>query len=65
MLEGSYGGTHNGKRKTHVINWDTVTLGLENGGLGIRGMEEMNQAFMTKLGWMSLTDKERLGVKIC
>ena len=40
-----------------------ITKGKEHGGLGIKKMQEMNLAFMSKLGWKVLTNKESLWAK--
>ncbi|XP_019152396.1 PREDICTED: uncharacterized protein LOC109149189 [Ipomoea nil] len=44
------------KRKTSLVNWDTVTLPKEEGGLGIKSMRNMNLALLAKLGWRILKD---------
>ena len=54
-----WGGT-NDKRRVHLIKWDTVTRCKENGGLGLRKMSRINKAFMAKLGWRLLLEKESL-----
>ena len=35
----------------HLLNWDTVTLNKDQGGLGIRSIRSMNLAMLAKLGW--------------
>lgn len=57
-------GSSEGNRKTHLVNWDTVTLPKANGGLGIRRLEEMNHAFLAKLGWRILRDENSLWIQI-
>ena len=51
-------------RKTHLINWETVTKEKSKGGLGIRKMQHMNKALMAKLGWKLLTDRNKLWVRV-
>ena len=38
--------------------------GKRNGGLGIKAMHSMNQAFMAKLGWRSTMEQENLWAKV-
>ncbi|GAU51253.1 hypothetical protein TSUD_412460, partial [Trifolium subterraneum] len=38
-------------RKAHMIGWNQVTLPKEMGGLGIRKLAPMNDAFLMKFGW--------------
>ena len=47
-------------RKTHLINWETVTKEKSKGGQGIRKMQGMNKALMAKLGWKLLTYRNKL-----
>lgn len=58
-----WGGTPE-QRKCHLIRWDTVTKPKEAGGLGIRATKEVNLAFMAKLGWRILVDRDSLWVRI-
>ena len=49
-----------GERRTHLIRWEVVTRSKQNGGLGLKNMQSMNKAFMAKLGWRVLDNKESL-----
>lgn len=53
-------GNQAGKRCVHALNWNIVTLPIDRGGLGIRSCQEMNTAFLTKLGWRLLHDDNNL-----
>ena len=41
-------GSSQEKKKVHLVRWEIVTNTKENGGLGI---QNINIAFMAKLGW--------------
>ncbi|XP_042026496.1 uncharacterized protein LOC121773661 [Salvia splendens] len=45
-----WGATGEG-RKTHWINWDLICHPYDEGGLGIRKLQEMTDAFSMKLWW--------------
>ena len=53
-------GSSKEERKPHLINWETMTKGEDMGGLGIRVIQNMNLAFMAKLGWRLLSAKNEL-----
>ncbi|KAK3231085.1 hypothetical protein Dsin_002966 [Dipteronia sinensis] len=38
-------------KKIHLVNWDTVCLPKQLGGLGTKKMNMMNQALLAKAGW--------------
>ncbi|CAN1129226.1 Putative ribonuclease H protein At1g65750 [Linum perenne] len=44
-------GSDHGKRKVHLVNWDTICKPKEIGGLGLRSARHLNQAFLLKLAW--------------
>nr|POE55248.1 putative ribonuclease h protein [Quercus suber] len=46
------------KRKLHVINWQTVTLRKELGGLGLFQMRYRNLALLAKLYWRLANEHE-------
>ena len=52
------------KGKTHVINWEAVTLGKDQGGLGIKKMRTLNFALMEKLAWRLLTENDALWARV-
>ena len=39
------------KRKMHMVNWRTVTLPKDLGGLGLHSMKDRNLAILAKLCW--------------
>ena len=41
-------GGGNLESKPHLVNWKTVCLEKSRGGLGVRGLSKMNQAFLCK-----------------
>ena len=43
---------HKSIRKIPLISWKSVCLKQEYGGLGIMDLNEMNLAFLIKLGWL-------------
>ncbi|KAF7807224.1 ribonuclease H [Senna tora] len=47
-------------RKAHPIGWSTLCKPKGCGGLGFRRMELMNSAFLMKLGWKFMTEKDNL-----
>ena len=49
-----------GDRKVHLINWKTVCLSKEKGGLGIRGLLNLNRALLGKWSWRFATDENAL-----
>ena len=44
-------GGGNLERKLHLVNWDTVCLSKEKGGLGIRNLSKFNKALLGKWSW--------------
>lgn len=48
----------------HLINWDTLCMSRKDGGLGLKKMTSMNDAFMMKLGWGVLTKPGELWVQV-
>ena len=39
------------KKKMHLVNWDTMCLPKNLGGLGIKKTKKMNEALLAKAGW--------------
>ncbi|KAF6147305.1 hypothetical protein GIB67_009788 [Kingdonia uniflora] len=46
------------KKKLLTVKWDTVCKHPSEGGIGIHGLRETNQAMLMKLGWAFLTDQD-------
>ncbi|CAN1771029.1 Putative ribonuclease H protein At1g65750 [Linum perenne] len=44
-------GSDQGKRKIHLVNWDTICKPKDLGGLGLRSARHLNQAFLLKIAW--------------
>lgn len=51
-------------KKSHLVNCDVITKSLDNGGLGFRKLDAMNEAFHNKLGWRILQDENSLWVQV-
>ena len=51
-------GSTNEKRKLHLVNWHTVTLPKDWGGLGLFQMRYRNQALLAKLCWRIANENE-------
>ena len=43
--------------KIHLVNWRTVNLGKEKGGLGIRRLDLLNRALLGKWAWRFLVEE--------
>ncbi|KAF7824230.1 ribonuclease H [Senna tora] len=52
------------KRTMHQVNWQTVCLPKNMGGLGIRSLHNMNKAFLFKLAWNLLSNQNQLWVEM-
>ncbi|XP_019166674.1 PREDICTED: uncharacterized protein LOC109162425 [Ipomoea nil] len=57
-------GGHGDERKVSLVKWDTVTKPKEVGGLGLRSLNSVNSAFMAKLGWRILTERDSLWAQV-
>lgn len=51
-------------RKNHLISWDKICSPKENGGLGFRTLHTVNAAYLMKLGWGILTNRNALWVRV-
>jgi len=58
-----WGGSED-SRKIAWINWDSVCVPKENGGLGVRRLGEFNLSLLGKWCWRLLVDKERLWYRV-
>ena len=52
------------KRKIHLVNWNTVTLPIDQGGLGIHAARPRNLALLAKLDWKLSTGEKLLWAKV-
>ena len=50
-------------RKIHLASWDLITR-EKNGGMGQKKLRQQNEAFLMKLCWNLLTNKEALWVQV-
>lgn len=57
-------GSSHSERKCHLVSWSKVTKAKDEGGLGIRTSQAMNMAFMGKLVWRMIKEKDRMWDKI-
>lgn len=46
------------------MSWSVVCSPKAQGGLGLRGMEEFNQALIMKLGWALISKRDSLWVRV-
>lgn len=46
-------------KKVSLVNWRTVTRLNGEGGLGLKNTRNLNVAFLAKLGWRVVREKER------
>ncbi|XP_061354128.1 uncharacterized protein LOC133298795 [Gastrolobium bilobum] len=51
-------------RRHHPINWNVVTSPKLHGGLGLRNLARMNDAFLAKKAWKIYTEPEQLWVQV-
>ena len=58
-----WGGTTQ-QRATSPVSWDKVTTSIDCGGLGLKILHQMNLAFMAKLGWRLLQEKQCLWANV-
>lgn len=56
---------HLGQNKIHLLNWSSISLSKREGGLGIHKTWEMNQAFLSKLFWRTVTEPSSCWSQIC
>ncbi|XP_031105595.1 uncharacterized protein LOC116010359 [Ipomoea triloba] len=51
-------------RRCHLVNWNTVTKSKFEGGLGLRKLDKMNEAFLAKLGWRLMQNEDSLWTQV-
>ncbi|OMO88024.1 reverse transcriptase [Corchorus olitorius] len=47
-------GSSDNNKKMHNVKWELVTCHKQCGGLGLKAVRNLNEAFMAKLGWVVL-----------
>ncbi|CAN1829607.1 Putative ribonuclease H protein At1g65750 [Linum perenne] len=57
-------GSQQGNRKIHLVNWDSVCLPKQFGGLWLRKAREMSDAFMMKVSWNLLKNPKELWAQV-
>lgn len=57
-------GDQEGARKRHAISWDQLCRPKEGGGVGIKKLKVMNDAFLSKLLWKLETEPDNLWVQV-
>jgi hypothetical protein len=57
-------GSTNEQRKCHLISWEQICKPKKDGGLGFRNLRVLNKAYMCKLAWQLVEDKDKLWVSI-
>ena len=57
-------GDTNGRKGCHTINWDTITLPKEAGGLGITSTRHRNQAILMNQAWRLYSTPSSLWARI-
>ena len=58
-----WGSTTN-ERKLSLVKWNEICQPKSSGGLGLRDMRAMNDAFLMKIGWSLVTKPDSLWVKV-
>lgn len=53
-------GSNEGQWKIHLVNWETLCKSKEDGGIGLRRSEDMNNAILARLGWRLLNNMDAL-----
>ncbi|XP_025704008.1 uncharacterized protein [Arachis hypogaea] len=51
-------------RKVHAISWETICKPIKEGGLGFQKLSKMNEAFLQKIIWRLVMEKESLWAQV-
>ena len=57
-------GSNSENRKTHLVAWDRIYSEEKNGGLGIRKMKLNNEAFLMKLAFNMVKNRDSLWARV-
>lgn len=57
-------GDNDQRKKVHLLSWDKLILPKGLGGLGLRNLENMNNACLLKLGWAIRNGNDGLWTKV-
>ncbi|GAU11643.1 hypothetical protein TSUD_334560 [Trifolium subterraneum] len=57
-------GDTNQSRRPHLVGWDVCCLPMNEGGLGIKKLHHMNDAFLMKMMWNLITKPNDLWCKV-
>ncbi|CAN1140481.1 Putative ribonuclease H protein At1g65750 [Linum perenne] len=57
-------GTKEDTRKICLVAWEKVCLSKEAGGLGLRLARQLNRAYITKLAFTFIKEKDKLWIKV-
>jgi hypothetical protein len=64
LLSNFFWGGCEGHRKIVLISWQTVCMGQEHEGLGVRQLREFNTALLGKWCWRILVDRGGLWYRV-
>ena len=48
------------EKKPHLVNWSIVCLAKKRGGLGVRGLSNLNRVFLCKWNWRFTHERDSL-----
>ena len=51
-------------KKSHLVKWATVCSNKKEGGLGVRGLYNLNKAFLSKWLWRFANERDSLWRKV-
>lgn len=60
LQKGFIWGDSDAGRRLHLVKWDTLMLPKNQGGLGVRNLNDMNKACLMKLAWNLKLEENKL-----